>query len=147
MAKYNISAPKEKVAAYKLQIGAALTDELEKKIFDTIRVKEKYKDRHYTAAKLAQELGTNTRYISAVMGIRFGMSYTMYVNTFRIEKVMQMMRDKRYVNYTMEDFCHAVGFSNRQTFYAAFFKIKHMTPGEFKERYGAEAVRKNKELK
>lgn len=144
MSKYNITEPKEKIGAYKMQLGAQLTDELEKKIFETIRVKEKYKERGYNATKLAHELGTNVRYISAVMGIRFGMNYTTYVNQFRIEKAMQMMRDKRYAEYTMEDICHAVGFSNRQSFYAAFYRLKQMTPRDFKDKYGPTAVKKAK---
>lgn len=144
MAKYNITEPKEKSSTYKMQISAALTDELENKIFETIRVKEKYKEKGYSATKLAQDLGTNVRYISAVMGVRFGMNYTTFVNSFRIEKAMQMMRDKRYVDYTMEDICLSVGFSNRQSFYAAFYRLKNMTPHEFKEKYGVTANKKKK---
>lgn len=144
MAKYNITEPKERTGNYKLQLSAALIDDLEKKIFEEIRVKEKYKERGYNASKLANDIKTNVRYISAVMGVRFGMNYTTFVNSFRVEKAMQMMRDKRYAEYTMEDICNAIGFSNRQSFYAAFYKVKNMTPREFKDKYGIGSVNKEK---
>ena len=69
MAKYNITEKKEKTAVYRSLINPQLMDELKGKILDTILVGKKYKDKNYSAKQLAADLGTNTRYISAVVNV------------------------------------------------------------------------------
>ena len=84
MAKYNITQKKEKEAAYRSLVSPRLMDELKEKILDIILIQKKYKDKDYSAKKLAEDLGTNTRYISAVVNVRFHMNYTSFVNKYRM---------------------------------------------------------------
>ena len=49
MAKYNITPPKEKEAAYRNLVNPKLMDELEEKIINIILVQKKYKDKDYSA--------------------------------------------------------------------------------------------------
>lgn len=135
MAKYNITEKKEKEAAYRSLVSPRLMDELKEKILDIILIKKKYKDKDYSAKKLAEELGTNTRYISAVVNVRFHMNYTSFVNKYRIDEAMTLLVDKRYQDLNMEDISNMVGFSNRQSFYASFFKVNGITPREYKLRH------------
>lgn len=138
MAKYNITEIKEKEAAYRSLVSPRLMDELKEKILDIILIQKKYKDKDYSAKKLAEDLGTNTRYISAVVNVRFHMNYTSFVNKFRIEEAMTLLVDKRYCDLNMEDISDMVGFSNRQSFYASFYKINGITPREYKIRHYAQ---------
>lgn len=110
-------------------------DELKQKILEVILIQKKYKDKNYSAKNLAEDLGTNTRYISAVVNVRFHMNYTSFVNKYRIEEAMGILTDRRYTHMKMEDISQMVGFANRQSFYAAFFKINGCTPREYKLRY------------
>lgn len=132
MAKYNITEKKEKTAVYRSLINPQLMDELKGKILDTILVEKKYKDKNYSAKQLAADLGTNTRYISAVVNVRFHMNYTSFINKFRIEEAMSLLTDKRYHDLNMEDISDMVGFSNRQSFYASFYKFNGITPRDYK---------------
>lgn len=132
MAKYNITEKKEKEAVYRSLVSPKLMDELKEKILDIIVMKQKYKDKDYSAKMLAQDLGTNTRYISAVVNMRFHMNYTSFVNKFRIEEAMSILQDWRYKQLGMEEICTMVGFSNRQSFYAAFYKLTGITPRQYR---------------
>lgn len=132
MGKYNITEKKEKDAAYRTLVNPKLMDELERRINDIIIIQKKYKDKDYSAKQLAEDLNTNTRYISAVVNVRFHMNYTSYVNKFRIQEAMSMLVDKRYQEMNMEEISDMVGFSNRQSFYASFYKINGITPREYK---------------
>ncbi len=132
MAKYNITERKEKEAAYRSLVSPKLMDEMKEKILNIIVMEKKYKDKEYSAKKLAEDLGTNTRYISAVVNVRFHMNYTSFVNKFRIEEAMTILVDKRYQNLKMEEVSDMVGFSNRQSFYASFYKLLRMTPREYR---------------
>ena len=134
MAKYNITELKEKEAAYRTLVSQKLMDELGDKILKIILLEKKYKDKDYSAKKLAEDLGTNTRYISAVVNVKFHMNYTSFVNKYRIDEAMSILIDRRYQNLTMEDISDMVGFSNRQSFYASFFKINGCTPRDYKMR-------------
>ena len=88
MAKYNITEKKEKVAAYRSLVSPKMMDEMQEKIMNIIVMQKKYRDKDYSAKKLAEELGTNTRYISAIVNVRFHMNYTSFVNKYRIEEAM-----------------------------------------------------------
>ena len=135
MAKYNFTDTKEKMAAYRSLVSPQLMDELKEKILNIILIQQRYKDKNYSAKQLAEDLGTNTRYISAVVNVRFHMNYTSFVNKFRIEEAMALLVDKRYQDLNMEDISDMVGFSNRQSFYASFYRINGVTPRDYKMRH------------
>ncbi|MBR1462173.1 MAG: AraC family transcriptional regulator [Prevotella sp.] len=133
--KYNITQPKGTNAAYCKLVNPKLMDELKEKILNIILIQKKYKDKNYSARQLAQDLATNTRYISAVVNVQFHMNYTSFVNKFRIEEAMTLLIDKRYRDLKMEEVSDMVGFSNRQSFYAAFYKFNGMTPRDYKVKH------------
>ena len=135
MAKYNITEKKEKEAAYRSLVSPKLMDEMKEKILNIIVMQKKYKDKDYSAKKLAEDLGTNTRYVSAVVNVRFHMNYASFVNKYRIEEAMSILVDKRYQDLRMEEVSDMVGFANRQSFYASFYKIMNMTPREYRQKH------------
>ena len=141
MAKYNITEKKEKEAAYRTLVNPQLMDEMKEKILDMLVMNKTNKDKDYSAKKLAEDLGTNTRYISAVVNVRFHMNYTSFVNKFRIEEAMTILTDKRYKDLNMEDVSDMVGFANRQSFYASFYKIMNMTPRDSRLQHLAQKAK------
>ena len=149
MAKYNITEKKEKEAAYRGLVSPKLMDEMQEKIMNIIVMQKKYRDKDYSAKKLAEDLGTNTRYISAVVNVRFHMNYTSFVNKYRIDEAMTILVDRRYQELRMEEVSDMVGFANRQSFYASFFKIMGVTPREYRITHLTQhpSLKKEKELK
>ena len=142
MTKYNITEKKEKEAAYRNLVNPALMDELKEKILNIIVMQKKYKDRDFSAKKLAEALGTNTRYISAVVNVKFHMNYTSFVNKYRIEEAMSILVDKRYQNLRIEEVSDMVGFANRQSFYASFYRIMGITPKEYRVAHSSSQKKK-----
>ena len=150
MAKYNITEKKEKEAAYRSLVSPKLMDEMKDNILNIIVLQKKYKDKDYSAKKLAEELGTNTRYVSAVVNVRFHMNYASFINKYRIEEAMSILVDKRYQKLRMEEVSDMVGFANRQSFYASFYKIMGMTPRDYRMHHLQQhplKVAKNKKTK
>ena len=135
MAKYNITERQEKDAVYRRLVNPLLMDELKERILEIILLQKKYRDKNYSARKLAEDLGTNTRYISAVVNVRFHTNYTSFINKFRIDEAMEMLSDKRYADLNMEDISELVGFSNRQSFYASFYKFVGITPRAYRLKH------------
>ena len=120
MAKYNITEIKEKPATYRSLVSPHMMDEMQEKIMKIIVFDKKYRDKDYSAKKLAEEIGTNTRYISAVVNTRFHCNFTSFINKYRIEEAMSLLVDKRYIDLNVADIGDMVGFANRQSFYASF---------------------------
>lgn len=131
---YNLREKKIKEAAYRNMIRAELADELYDKILHIIVVQKKYKDVNFSAKDLAKELKTNTRYLSAVINSRFGMNYSCLLNEYRIKDALHLLIDKRYLDKNVEEISAMVGFANRQSFYAAFYKNVGETPNSYRKR-------------
>ena len=131
---YNLREKKDKKAAYRSLIRAELADELYDKILNIIVVQKKYKDPNYSAKDLARELKTNTRYLSAAVNSRFGKNYSCLLNEYRIKDAKHLLIDKRYADKNVEEISSMVGFANRQSFYAAFYKNVGETPNGFRKR-------------
>ena len=147
MAKYNITDKNDREATYRSLVSPQLMDELKEKILNVIVMQKKYKDKDYSAKKLASDLGTNTRYISAVVNVRFHMNYTSFVNKYRIEEAMSILVDKRYSELSIEEVSDMVGFANRQSFYASFYKLMGITPREYRLQHGPKPVQQPKQKK
>ena len=132
MAKYNICEIKEKKAAYRSLVSPAVMDRMQEQIMKIIVMDKKYRDKDYSAQDLANEIGTNTRYISAVVNVRFHMNFTSFVNSYRISDAKSILVDKRYQDLNIEEVSDMVGFANRQSFYASFYRVVGITPREYR---------------
>lgn len=131
---YNIREKKEKNPDYHLLVKPELADRLYDRIMEIIVVQKKYKDPNYSAKELAKELKTNTRYLSAVVNSRFGMNYSCLLNEYRVKDALHLLTDKRYADKNVEKVSAMVGFANRQSFYAAFYKYVGITPKEYRTK-------------
>jgi AraC-like DNA-binding protein len=132
MAKYNLTEKKQKTPLYRSLLKLETVDEVYQKIMAKFIVEKKYRDCNYSAKKMAEELNTNVRYISAIINMRYQDNYSQMVNEFRIKEAMYMLKDRRYLNMNIEDIALAVGFQNRQCFYVAFYKRVGITPREYR---------------
>ena len=134
---YNIKTKKEKNATYRSLIRAELADELYDKILHLIVIEKRYPNKEFSATELAKVLNTNTRYISAVINSRFNTNFSCLVNEYRIKEALYRMTDKRCCEMTIEDIGLSVGFANRQSFYASFYRIMGETPNNYRKRHNA----------
>ena len=132
---YNIKEKQEKNAAYRSLIRAELADELYDKILNIVIVEKRYRNKDFSAKELAVELGTNTRYISAVINSRFGTNFSCLINEYRIKEAQHKLVDKRFLGLTIEEIGKMVGFANRQSFYASFYRVVGETPNNYRRKH------------
>lgn len=132
---YNIRERKDKCAAYRSLIRAELADELYEKILNLVVIEKRYRDKDFSAKELATQLHTNTRYISAVINSRFNTNFQGFINEYRIKEALYIMTDKRYMNMTIEEIGCKVGFANRQSFYASFYRNMGITPNNYRKKH------------
>lgn len=132
---YNIKEKTDKNAAYRSLIRAELADELFDKILNIIIIEKRYRDKDFSAKELARMLETNTRYISAVINSRFNTNFSCLINEYRVKEALHRLTDKRYADLTIEEIGSMVGFANRQSFYASFYRIMGETPNGYRKKH------------
>lgn len=132
----DVILPKEEKVDYKSRVKTVILDELQQKVIEILLTNKKYREKTYSAKQLARDLGTNTRYVSAVISIRFHMNYASLINKYRIDAAKKMLEDEQNMGMSIEDISDYVGFSNRQSFYSAFYKYNQCTPRQYRLAYG-----------
>ena len=133
--KYQITELKKCTSDYRDILGDERKDELYDRILHIIVDEKKYLNKDYSAKKLAAELGTNCRYISAVMTERFHTNFQGLLNQYRINDAMKLLAKEEYGDKSIEEIGAMVGFGTRQAFYASFYRYQSTTPREFRLRH------------
>ncbi|MCF2593491.1 AraC family transcriptional regulator [Bacteroides caecigallinarum] len=132
---YNLREKKIKSAPYRDLIRTELADELYDKIYELVVTQKRYKQPNFSASDLAKMLKTNTRYLSAVVNSKFKMNFSCLLNEYRIRDAKHMLTNKKYVGKNIEEISAMSGFANRQSFYAAFYRIVGITPSEYRKKH------------
>ncbi len=133
--KYQITELKKCTADYRNILGDERKDELHDRIMEIIVDDKKYRDKDYTASKLAADLGTNCRYISAVMTERFHTNFNGLMNKHRIDEAKTLLAEEEYRDKSISEIGEMVGFGTRQAFYASFYRFLNTTPREFRVKH------------
>ncbi len=132
---YNLREKKIKIAPYRELIRTELADELYDKIYELVVTQKRYKQPNFSASDLAKMLKTNTRYLSAVVNSKFKMNFSCLLNEYRIRDAKHMLANKKYAGKNIEEISAMSGFANRQSFYAAFYRIVGITPSEYRKKH------------
>ena len=133
--KYNKRPTMAKPAEYQMRVNPEVIDAIYEGILRMMIVDKKYRNHDYTARQLAQDLHTNTRYISATVSLRFGMNFSDLINSYRIREAQYLLTDRRYQHLTIEEIAHECGFRSRQTLHSAFFSALHQTPRQYQQNF------------
>jgi AraC-like DNA-binding protein len=108
----------QKKALYKRMLNHLITNEL-------------YTDSKLTLKQLANDLGTNTRYLSMVINEFQGRNFNQMLNYYRVKKVMRLLVDNEAESYSYLGLAQKAGFHSKSVFIAAFKSQTGTTPSEF----------------
>ncbi|KAF0195836.1 MAG: AraC family transcriptional regulator [Bacteroidetes bacterium] len=108
----------QKRALYKRMLNHLITNEL-------------YTDPKLTLKHLANDLGTNTRYLSMVINEYQGRNFNQMLNYYRVKKVMRLLVDNEAESYSYLGLAQKAGFHSKSVFIAAFKTQTGTTPSEF----------------
>jgi AraC-like DNA-binding protein len=73
------------------------------------------------------------------------MNFSCLVNEYRIKDALRLLSDKKHADKNVEEISAMVGFANRQSFYAAFYRIVGETPNGYRKNALEAKVKKKKE--
>jgi AraC-like DNA-binding protein len=106
------------------------------KLKKVMEEKELFKDPNLKVHELAKAVNVSGHRLSQVLNDNFEKNFTLFVNEYRINEACKMLSAK--TNFTIDAIGDEVGFNSKSTFFAAFKKIKGMTPSVYQQSIGTE---------
>ncbi|MFY7826528.1 MAG: helix-turn-helix domain-containing protein [Flectobacillus sp.] len=102
--------------------------------FETyINLHKPYLKAKYSLNDAAYETSLPAHQISTMMRVHFGMNFSDYINSLRIEEVKRRLSDDEFQNYSIEGISKDCGFNAKSTFFTVFKKHTGLTPSEFQK--------------
>lgn len=121
---------------YNQLIPRPVEEDIYQHLLEEIVIKKRYRDAELLTSTLAEESGFNVRYYSGVMQNRFGINFNTWVNLFRVQDAMELLRYERMDALKMNQIAEIVGFGTRMSMYMAFNKLLKITPEEYRRQRG-----------
>ena len=100
-----------------------------------------YKNSLFTREKMAELLGTNRTYLSQTINEQTGLTFTHYMNKYRIEEARRILADPQD-DTPIKAIAADLGFSSGTTFYTLFKAAVQMSPDQYRKH--ARSLRENK---
>ena len=108
----------------------------ENKICETIKeameAGQYYLNQDLTLNEFAKEINKSPRLISNCINQSFGFNFNEWVNNYRVDKALDILKDKNKVYLSIEGVGSDSGFKSRSAMYIAFKKKTGETPGYFR---------------
>ena len=111
-------------------------DELMQRLSQLMVLEKPYLNSELKVSELADRLGISSRNLSECIRNAAGNTFTNFVNAYRIEEAMQLMRQQP--DMKISEVFLSSGFANETTFFRIFKAFTGMTPSEWRstERTG-----------
>src|SRR6218665_3917909 len=112
-----------------------ITDETVKNLLsklDKFEKSDKYLKREVSLTYLANNIGTNTKYLSEIIKQHKGKSFSNYINGLRIDYILrELYSNPKLREYKISHLADLSGFSSREVFAVVFKKETGITPSFF----------------
>lgn len=117
---------------YQQANGSIVNDEEKNRIIAGIerlmKTEKIFSEKKINLSAMAEKIGTNNSYLSRIINEHYGMSFSNFINHYRVREIQRLFSNGAQKNMTMEGIAHSVGFHSKPSFYAAFKKITGVTP-------------------
>lgn len=101
------------------------------KLQRVMREKELFKNPDLKVNDLAKEINISGHQLSQLLNDNFEKNFSLFVNEYRINEACKLLAENTYL--TIDAIGDEVGFNSKSTFFAAFKKIKGLTPGAYQK--------------
>lgn len=113
-----------------------LDDEKRQSIKDQLvrlmEAEKPYLSSDLTLKSLAQQLGTNSKYLSYLINTEFGCNFSTFINNYRVTAAKKLLVDPDNHIYTIQTILEMTGFKSKSAFNTAFKKATNLTPSKYK---------------
>jgi AraC-like DNA-binding protein len=107
------------------------SEELMIRILALMEKEKPYLNIDYKLAQLSEKLNTSVHLTSMVINSKSCCSFPDFINGYRVKAAIELLKDFKNKNSTIETIAFDCGFGNRTSFYHAFKKQTGKTPSDF----------------
>ncbi len=104
-----------------------------KQLIDTMNNSMIWKDKELSIIKLSEVTKIPKHYISQILNEKMNKNFFTFVNEYRTEYAMKIIKSPEYKDYSMVEIAEESGFNSKTVFNTFFKKYTGMTPSEFKK--------------
>lgn len=115
------------------QLNEEKTNILYEQICELMEDKRLYTDNNLTRERLAEILNTNRTYLSQVINKKAGISYSQFINNYRIKEAIRILSKTETNDYPLKSLYNDLGFSSITTFYKQFQDTVGMPPSTYRK--------------
>ena len=92
-------------------------------------------DPDFSLQKLAEAVGSNTKYVSQVINEYYNKNFKTLLNEYRLREATRRLNDQEhYGNMTIQAIYEEVGYKNAVSFIRAFKRMYGITPSEYQKK-------------
>ncbi|MEL7121229.1 MAG: helix-turn-helix domain-containing protein [Bacteroidota bacterium] len=113
------------------KIAASEAQNLKERLTRLMQEEQPYKNPNLKLEELSSKLNISQHKLSQLLNDNFGESFNNYINRYRIEYAIQLLRNNN--TYTLEAIGYESGFNSKSGFYSTFKKITGSTPASFRK--------------
>ena len=125
------SSAQVKTQPIKFTLPEEIYDQIMKKMMQFEEEKQ-FLQKGLTEKIMADQLGTNTQYLSAFVNISKGVNFRTYLNELRVRYIAkQLSEDPKFLKFSIGGLAAACGMGSRSTFSKHFFEIHGIRPQEY----------------
>ncbi|ATL42245.1 AraC family transcriptional regulator [Elizabethkingia sp. HX WHF] len=100
---------------------------------DFMKEKEPYLDSSLTIQDLAEQVEMPVKDLSTLINLYMDKHFFDFVNEYRIEKAMQILKDPSQKELTVLEILYQVGFNSKSSFNTSFKKYTGKTPTDYRK--------------
>jgi AraC-like DNA-binding protein len=104
------------------------------KIISEMETHQFYLNKELTLHVFAKEINMSSRLISSCINKNMGFNFNEWVNNYRVEKALQMIKSDEKNTLSIEGIGSDSGFKSRSAMYAAFKKKLGHSPGHYRKK-------------
>ncbi len=108
--------------------------QLFKRVLEIVAEDKQYRDSNLTLKSLSESLKVSTQVLSMVINQQSELNFNNFINHYRIEESLELLRDPQYQNHTIASVAFEVGFNSISSFNTAFKKQIGKTPLDYRQQ-------------
>jgi len=113
--------------------------DLKEKLIGFMEKEKAFLDPNFRITTLCLKLYTNRTYLSNLINNEFEMSFSEFINQYRIKYAKELMASYANSNYSINHFSEEAGFGSVSSFNRAFKQFEGITAGEYRKNIRKEA--------
>jgi len=119
------------ISERKILLSTTEVNEKKESLISLFKQFNYHRDEHITLKILSDKSGIPVKELSYTINVGFGKNFNDFINELRVNDFKTLLKNPTNNKYNILGLAYQVGFNSKASFYRAFKKINHETPGKF----------------